>query len=64
MEETKMQKENKTIYKISLKELIEKFGINNRIIDIKVRPVISQSNPNLKLDLEKSQLIVVGVNEV
>ena len=55
-----MQKENKTVYRISLKELKEKFNIKENVVDVRVKPHAE----NGKLDLEKSNLVIVAVNEL
>lgn len=55
-----MQKENKVIYKISLKELKEKFEIRENVVEFRIKP----HGENGKLDLEKSNLVIVAVNEL
>ena len=56
----KMQKENKVVYRISLKELKEKLDIKENVVDFRTKPHAE----NGKLDLEKSSLVIVAVNEL
>lgn len=55
-----MQKENKVVYRISLKELKEKLEIKENVVDVRVKPHME----NGKLDMEKSSLVIVAVNEL
>ena len=55
-----MQKENKVVYRISLKELKEKLDIKENVVDFRTKP----HGESGKLDLEKSSLVIVAVNEV
>mgnify|MGYP001582593084 FL=1 len=54
-----MQKENKVVYRISLKELKEKLDIKENVVDFRTKPHAE----NGKLDLEKSNLVIIAVNE-
>ena len=55
-----MQKENKVVYKISLKELKEKLGIKENIVDFRTKP----HGESGKLDMEKSSLVIIAVDEL
>ena len=55
-----MQKENKVVYRVSLKELIEKLGIKENVVDFRTKP----QGEGGKIDLEKSSLVIVAVNEL
>lgn len=55
-----MRKENKFVYRIFLKELKEKFEIKENVVDVRTKPHME----NGKLDLEKSNLVIIGVNEI